>query len=353
MNEKIVFDCGSHSIKVGYSGDSEPSIVIPSTGPTIKISSQNGLTEKIVSKFGTGFKSPIENRNINNLENMVKIWDYIYSEELKINPENHSVLFSDSPLSPYITKQNILQIFMETYHVPSFCLSYSPTLSLYNIGLTSGIIIDSGENVTDIIPVFECFTLSHLIKRIDIGGKQINEYLKLLLKQKGININNSFERDQIRDIKEQISIININNNNNNNIEKSFLTLEGNHLNIGKPRYQCTEILFDPSIISIESNGISNELQLIINQIDDDIYNLMKSNIILTGGTSLISGFGDRIQNDLISKKIDIEIKSLNNKKFSNWAGGSILSSISTFDDLSISQIEYNEEGINILERKLF
>lgn len=46
-----------------------------------------------------------------------------------------------------------------------------------SVGLLTGVVIDSGDGVTHICPVFEGFSLPHLTRRLDIAGRDITRYL--------------------------------------------------------------------------------------------------------------------------------------------------------------------------------
>jgi len=348
MNENVVvFDFGGSTLKAGYGGESEPSIIIPSTGPTTTVHGQNGLSDKIVPLLGNGFKSPIENRVINNFENMEKLLNFIYQHDLRVTPEKQSVLFADSPLSSIQSKEKLLQIFMETYRVPYFCLSNAPTLSLYNSGVTSGIVIDSGESVTDIVPIYEGFTLSHLIQRVEIGGRHINEYLKRLVVSQNPQI--SGEKGLFREMKEQIGCVQ-EYNDQKILGKEFETPDKKKIIVGDSRYLCSEILFNPSLISSNSTGLIASLNQIIGDLDLDIKPQMLDKVLLCGGSTLLEGFSNRIKNEL---KQDNGILAPPNRKIASWVGGSIFSSIETFKDIAISQKDYMEYGPKIITIKVY
>lgn len=353
----IVIDNGSSVIRAGFGGDSEPSVNVPSTGPLVKAPlDKYSSDKKMIPKFGPMFRSPFGCRTIENFDNMQRIWQDIYSDQLKALPEQHPLLISDSPLNSNENREEMLQIFMETFKVPSIYIGNAPTLSLYNAGLTSGIVVDCGESATDIVPIIECFTIQHCIKRIKVAGKQVSDYLKLLLNQQGIVLSSNNEREVLRDIKEQIGFVRGRPSPGDDDEKPFLVPEGQQIMIGRPRYQSAEALFDPSLVGVKSHGIAKMTSEVIETIDEDIRNELSSRILLSGGTTLYSGFIDRFEKGvMITNQTSARpsFYSPANRKNAVWVGGSLLSSSDSFEELSISRSEYSETGTNALYVKTF
>ena len=85
---------------------------------------------------------------------------------------------------------------------------------------------------------------------------------------------------------------------------------------------------------------------------------LQENILLSGGTALLPGFRERLQNEIISLSASpagnkIRVLAPAERKYSVWIGGSILSSLTTFEQMWISKQEYDEAGAGIVHRKCF
>ncbi len=103
--------------------------------------------------------------------------------------------------------------------------------------------------------------------------------------------------------------------------------------IGSERYRAPEILFDPEIIGLEYPGIHQIVVDAINRTDMDLRKSLFGNIVLSGGSTLTKGFGDRLLHEvqrLAVKDMRIKIFAPPERKYSTWIGGSILAGLSTF-----------------------
>jgi actin-related protein len=119
---------------------------------------------------------------------MEKIWHYTFYTDLRIDPSEHPVLLTEAPLNPRPNREKMAEIMFETFNVPAMYVSMQAVLSLYASGRTTGLVVDSGDGVTHIVPIYEGFALTHAINRIDLGGRDITEYLRRLLRQRGYSL---------------------------------------------------------------------------------------------------------------------------------------------------------------------
>ena len=88
----------------------------------------------------------------------------------------------------------------------------------------------------------------------------------------------------------------------------------------------------------------------------DLRRILYSNIVLSGGSTLFKGFGDRLLSEvkkITPKDIKIRISAPQERLYSTWIGGSILASLDTFKKMWVSKREYNEDGFKAIHRKTF
>jgi actin-related protein len=95
------------------------------------------------------------------------------------------------------------EIMFETFNVPSLFTSYQAVLALYSTGRTTGIVLDSGDGVTNTVPIYEGYALPHAIERNNFAGREITQNLHKLLDDVGMKFSFSGEFDTLQDIKEK------------------------------------------------------------------------------------------------------------------------------------------------------
>ncbi|EFC35341.1 hypothetical protein NAEGRDRAFT_77005, partial [Naegleria gruberi] len=166
----IVFDNGSGSIKAGFSGCENPQVVFPSliASPLKSKESENikeiylvGDEAKIDSRKNVRMvRYPIEHGVVTNWEGMEQIWRHVFSQ-LQVDCENHPVLLTQPPCNPKQNREKMTEIMFETFRIPSMYVSIPAVLSLFATGRTTGIVLDSGDGVTNIVPIFESHALEY------------------------------------------------------------------------------------------------------------------------------------------------------------------------------------------------
>lgn len=370
-NTAIVIDNGSGMVKAGFSGEDSPCCVFPSIVgvPRFKNSMRmTGTSEKSIfigeeaqSKRGVlKLRYPIEHGIVSNWDDMEMIWEHTFNDQLRVEPEERKVMLTEAPQNPKRNREKMMEIMFERFNVPASYVAVQGVLSLYASGRTTGIVLDIGDGVTHTIPVFEGFGIPHAINRYDLAGRDVTGYMCRLLDDRGYRFKTSAEREIVRDIKEKLSYCALDFDEEialykkRNMTRSYTLPDGNVIKIGDEMFRTPEVLFDPSLIGKETDGIHEAVYGSILRADMDVRKDLFQNVVLSGGTTMIKGLDKRLEKELDTltpTKMNVKIIAPAERKYSVWIGGSILSSLSTFNSAWIYRHEYNECGASIIHQK--
>eukprot|EP00164_Ancoracysta_twista_P011629 GFYU01017998.1.p1 GENE.GFYU01017998.1~~GFYU01017998.1.p1 ORF type:complete len:380 (-),score=106.84 GFYU01017998.1:154-1293(-) len=370
-NQPVVIDNGTGVLKAGFAGEDAPKAVFPAfVGRPKHTKVMVGAVEgnSFVGSKAEDLRGiltcnyPVEHGIVTNWADMELIWTHVYSNELKIQSEEHPVLLTEAPLNPRYNREKAAEIFFETFNVPALYISLQAVLSLYSSGRTTGVVLDSGDGVTHCVPVYEGYSMPHAITRVDVAGRDVTDYMQILLRKSGYRFHTTSEREIVRMIKEKCCYVALNPQKEEGFETettdqhSFKLPDGNVIQLGPERFRAPEILFQPSLIGLEYSGVQDVLVDTISKCDMDLRKTLYSNIVLSGGSTMFKRFGDRLLSEVkkyAPKDIKIRISAPPERKYSAWMGGGILASLGTFKQMWISSEEYFEDGVSIVHRKTF
>ena len=404
----MVIDNGSYMIKAGYGGEDGPRSTFPSVIGRHHSGCQDIVIGDEAMNDSNVISRPIHNGMIININDMESIWDHVF-ETFRIAP--HSLLMTDKPPSNTNMKQiktmreKITQLIFETYEFPQFHIISDAILSLYSTGRTTGIVLDAGYDITNIVPIQNGKYIAKGVKQLNLCGKDLTKYLHFKLTERGYDFTNYAKKQIVNDMKEKFGFVALDFEKQYEfemracgLEKNYELPDGQVVTIGDPeRMLSSEPLFHPDLVKnsrISGVGIDNLLIQSIMNCQYGIRQTLLENVVLNGGSTMFNGFGDRINKelnnmenngflvdvamitngylrkvvhhnmyqdilDLICKKIHkmdfgmdwkVKIIASPQRKYNVWLGGSLLCTMASFNDQWIKKEQYDEFGASIVQK---
>jgi len=317
---------------------------------------------------------PIENGIVKDWNDIEHIWDYTFNEKLKVDTQQCKILLTEPPLNPHKNRQLMLQKMFEKYQFQGVYVAIQAILTLYAQGLLTGVVMDSGDGVTHIVPVYEGFSLPHLTARIDVAGRDVTRYLIKLLLLRGYAFNRTADFETVRQIKEKLCYVGYDLKLENQLANDTTVLvskyklpDGRVIRFGRERFMAPECLFSPALIDRDGMGISEALFNCINTADMDLRQPFYNHIVLSGGTTMYPGLPSRIEKDIrelyhkhvakgnpeVSAKFQVRIEDPPRRKHMVFLGGAVLAEImKDKESFWVSRQEYAEKGVDYCLNKL-
>jgi actin, other eukaryote len=368
----VVCDNGSGMVKAGFSGDDAPRVVFPSIVGRPKASTTQAMLGSTQKNNFVGDDAqarrgiltigyPIEHGIVTNWDDMELIWHHTFYNELRIDPEKNNVLLTEAPMNPKANREKMTQIMFETFNVPGMYVGIQAVLSLYSAGRTTGVVLDSGDGVTHTVPIYEGFSMPHAVCRIDLAGRDLTEYMSKLLMEGAISLSSSAEREIVRDMKEKTCYVaedfdeEMKKANDQSIETQFELPDMSVVTVKSQRFRCPEALFKPHLVGLgDADGYPQLVHKSVSKCDIDVRKDLLANVVLSGGTTMFPGMAERLTKELKQTgpaNLEPRVIAPPERKYSVWIGGSILSSLTTFQNMWVQKAEYDENGATIVHQK--
>ena len=358
----LIIDCGSGYCKAGYSGYIEPTVTLPtavwhpqSNNMITKDDKSNLLFGKQALEAENGVLiHPIQKTKIIEWDDFELYLDNLFTNELKIKPEEYGIFMTEPPLTLKSSRERLTEILFEKFNTPFIFITNGAVLSSYGAFKYSGFVLDCGYDSSTIVPISNGYPYSSCIQTIDVGGKDVSEFLIKLLVKKGYDEKKI--KKYIKEIKENCCYI---ENDNNKKIKKFNLPDGTEIELDKERILSTEVLFHPEMINKTVGGVANTFCSSVSAIDHLTKKKFEgNNLIIAGGSTLLDGFSDRLKVEIgryyggkYKDRMDIiNIKERNNLQ---WIGASTYSLMQIFKGLCTSKDEYNSYGAAAVHNKCF
>ncbi|CAE7805624.1 unnamed protein product [Symbiodinium sp. CCMP2456] len=361
----VIIDNGSGHVKAGVADEEVPRCVFPAVvGKPKHAAMMPGsdkkdfyVGEEAMGKRGVLCLSyPIEHGIVKDWSEMEKVWHHTFFDALRINPEDQACVVSEAPMNPKKNRERMVEMLFEKFSCPAAYIVIQAVMSLYSSGRTTGTVVDSGDGVTHTVPVYEGFALPHAIQRLDLAGRDLSEYMIKILHESGHNMTSSSEKDIVREMKETTCYVckgdwktemQSAKEHPTEFEKIYSLPDGQKVALGSERFRVPEVMFDPMIAGRELPGLHQSIYRCIQDCDIDLRKDLLKNIVLSGGNTMFPGIAERLESELKAlapQKINVKVVANPQRRYLVWMGASILTRLSSFQNLLITKAEYDSVG---------
>ncbi|OWM70728.1 hypothetical protein CDL15_Pgr014401 [Punica granatum] len=370
-------------VKCGFSGENFPTSVFPCVVGRPMLRYEESLTEQELKDVVVGeacadlrnqldISYPVNNGIVQNWEDMGHVWDHAFYNELKIDPKDCKILLTDPPLNPSKNREKMVETMFEKYNFAGVFIQIQAVLTLYAQGLLTGLVIDSGDGVTHVVPVVDGYSFPHLTKRMNVAGRHITSYLVDLLSRRGYAMNKTADFETVREIKEKLCYISYDYKREYQLGlettilvKDYTLPDGRIIKVGTERFQAPEALFTPELIDVEGDGMADMVFRCIQEMDIDNRMMLYQHIVLSGGSTMYPGLPSRLEREIQDryldfvlkgnkdglKKLRLRIEDPPRRKHMVYLGGAVLAAImKDAPEFWISREDYLEEGIACLSK---
>jgi actin beta/gamma 1 len=309
----IVIDNGASTMKAGFAGSPVPfefPTIVGRIRHKILVDKKLFVGSEVKGKRGLLYlNNPIVGSGACHWDDLETVWSHTFQSVLRAPSEEHPLLLTEisGGGGGKDGREKTLQIMFEKFHVPAVHLSTAPTLAMLAVGRTTGVVVDSGEHSTCIVPISDGVPIQHAALQMDVGGYTLSNYLRKLIAELGYSFPSStceFETTPLikealcyaaLDFEEEMSVALI----PSVLDRTYELPDGQIITLGSERFRCAETLFQPSLVGIEGDGLHQTLCKSIMACSVDLYKPLFENIVLCGGNTMFSGLGDRLQKELM------------------------------------------------------
>ena len=309
---------------------------------------------------------PVEHGIITSWDDMTKIWEHTIYNELRVEPGDCSVMFTEAPMNPKVNREKMIDISFSTFGFKAFYVGIQAVLAMFSTGRTTGIVLDSGDGVTHAVPIYETYSVPHAVTKAMLAGRDVSMNLMKILTERGWNFETSAQFQIVRELKEKMCYATLDYKKDQEecgttewkekFEKPYNLPDGTALTIGSERYRATEIMFQPTLAGKDVPGAHKLLYNSIMECDLDVRKALWENIILSGGNTMFENYPERIHQEiktLAPPTINVKVIAQPDKKYAVVIGAAQLASLSAFQNSWITKEEFEENGPSYVHRKCF
>lgn len=383
----LVVDNGTGFVKCGYGGDNFPEHIFPSMIGRPLMRYEEEFKDVKLQDIMVGDECaehramletsyPVENGIVKDWAGMRHVYDYTFYNKMKLTSsqlKDQKILLTEPPMNPLNNQKRMYEEMFEHYEFGAAKVNIQAMLVLYAQGLLSGVVVDAGDGVTHIVPVYEGVVPPTLIKRLNVAGRHITRYLIKLLQLRGYAFNRTADFETVRQIKEQLCYVGYDLDvekklalETTTLVQSYTLPDGRVIKVAQERYEAPEVLFQPHLLEMEDKGLHEMLFNMIQEADIDLRPSFYQHIVLSGGSTMYPGLPSRLEKEMKDlylqhvlkgdkarlEKFKIRIEDPPRRKHMVFLGGSVLADImKDRPEFWISKQEWAEQGERIIGTK--
>lgn len=249
----------------------------------------------------------------------------------------------------------------ESFKCPAIYLSIQGVLSLHSYGLVTGVAVDLGADVTQIAPIIDGYIIPCTTRCVPLGGRDLTLCLLKLLAGNGIAFSAKHCVQYARRIKEKLCYVatdfekEIKVTNTPRLRRTHTLPDGRKVTLGNEQFCCPEVLFQPDVLGRNFNGIHRMCcdSIVKSKQSSEITKSLFSNIVFSGGSSMFPGLASRFLQEvqlLAPSHVQPNVLIVEDRQNNAWIGGSIVTSLPTFQEMWLTREEYDEKGPPIIHK---
>ncbi|KAL4356931.1 hypothetical protein AHAS_Ahas09G0136000 [Arachis hypogaea] len=391
----VVLYNGGGLIKAGFGVEHDPAVILPNClyrSPSSKkwlhphpLHTTTTSTDSTAAELdftSAAVRRPLDRGYLINSDLQREIWSHLFSSILRINPTQSSLLITEPLFTLPSIQRSLDELIFEYFNFRALYVADSPSLvHLYKAsrrpnGLVSraqcSLVVDCGFSFTHALPVFQNFTLNYGVKRIDLGGKALTNYLKELVSFRSVNVME--ETFLIDDVKEKLCFVSFDvprdlrlarESGKENLfrgtyvipdDRNRIDLSKNEFDLTNERFLVPEMIFQPANLGMNEAGLAECIVRAVNSCHPHLHPVLYESIILTGGSTLFPQFSERLEKELrplVPDDYHVKITTQEDPILGVWRGGSLLASSPDFEAMCVTKSEYEELGSVRCRKRFF
>jgi actin-related protein len=348
----IAVDIGQNTWRAGIAGECDPSLEIPTVvhrDQRTHITFVGEEADIVPCCCPTDMVHPIKRGKVTDWNALEKLFLHTFSN-LHATPETHDMVVSESPVMTAKDRERMAELLFETFGVRGLYTSAPAIFTLLSKGAHSGLVIECGEGLSSVVPVYEGFIFP-CGYTMELAGEDVAQDLSAALSARGYN---SLDAHEVQNVMRESCYVADNyeaelkkaHADPSSVEQTLnLDIDGSIVTVGKERFTVPEIIFRPALHAGSTlPGISELAHRTLRELPDFVRIALRSDVILRGGCAKMPGFSERLYTELMALENNAQLSINRSQRNSAWQGASMMGGFPSFTQCVVTKDTYAEVG---------